>query len=81
MIEVDNINNTFRNGCTGCVRERRTGIITYMFNGIPHRCDGPAQEWPDGHKVWYWHGWSTLSENEWLDPLWRRKIEITDVLF
>jgi hypothetical protein len=25
-------------------------------NGQYHREDGPAVEWSDGTKVWYWHG-------------------------
>ncbi len=34
------------------------------FKGLLHREDGPAIEWPSGHKSWYING-HRLTEEEW----------------
>ena len=35
----------------------------WYLNGQRHRTDGPAIEWPDGHKYWYLNG-EQLTEKE-----------------
>jgi len=37
------------------IEEDHTGRIYYM-DGEFHREDGPAVEWTDGHRAWWWRG-------------------------
>ena len=32
------------------------GHKEWRLNGVPHREDGPAAEWPNGDKGWYLNG-------------------------
>ena len=36
--------------------ESADGRREWWLNGVPHREDGPAIEWPDGRREWWLHG-------------------------
>ena len=37
-------------------RYGKTGTIRYFKDGLLHREDGPAVEWPNGDKEWFFEG-------------------------
>ena len=43
-----------------------------------HREDGPAKinNWRKIKPGWYWYGSKAASEQEWLNPEWRKKAEL-----
>jgi hypothetical protein len=42
------------------------GTKWWRVSGKLHREDGPAIEWGNGRKEWWWQGWR-LTFNDWLD--------------
>ena len=42
--------------CGVDIQYRSDGSIHWLFNGRPHREDGPAVEYPDGYKSWCVYG-------------------------
>ncbi len=45
-----------------------TKIKVWYVNGKKHRDDGPAVEYPNGHKFWWLDG-KSYSQEEWFDRL------------
>ena len=55
MKDIEDIYDEMDKGSTGCFKNKYRNIY-YLLNGKWHRSDGPAIEWSDGTKSWYFHG-------------------------
>ena len=62
-------------GFTSIFKDNSNNIF-YLVNGKYHRKNGPAIEWSNGYKEWYLHGEFATSEEEFYNPLWRKRVEI-----
>lgn len=60
---------------------RKNGSKFWYMNGVPHREDGPAIEWPDGTKSYYVRGIKLkrqpiVEEKESIELIFGRKAKI-----
>ena len=55
--------------------EQGDGTLTWWFNGLRHREDGPAIEWANGTRSWHLED-RELSEEEWLLEMQARALAV-----